>query len=160
MPPGFLLRTSSAVSLGVELPSSQGRQAVVRAWPSAAPLRVPWRHRYNRMFETSTRGPVAQLGARMNGIHEVTGSIPVWSTTFHLAALQAAGAGGLGLAARGGSRLLYSAGAASRLAALLLSQIPAVFSVVPPGQPGACPSRCDGRLPPRAASPGRHLTSI
>ena len=27
-------------------------------------------------------GPVAQLGARMNGIHEVTGSIPVWSTTF------------------------------------------------------------------------------
>jgi hypothetical protein len=27
-----------------------------------------------------TRGPVAQLGARMNGIHEVTGSIPVWST--------------------------------------------------------------------------------
>ena len=27
-----------------------------------------------------TSGPVAQLGARMNGIHEVTGSIPVWST--------------------------------------------------------------------------------
>jgi hypothetical protein len=26
------------------------------------------------------RGPVAQLGARMNGIHEVTGSTPVWST--------------------------------------------------------------------------------
>src|SRR5262249_58788653 len=26
-------------------------------------------------------GPVAQLGARMNGIHEVTGSTPVWSTT-------------------------------------------------------------------------------
>ena len=25
-------------------------------------------------------GPVAQLGARMNGVHEVTGSIPVWST--------------------------------------------------------------------------------
>src|SRR5438132_3472065 len=25
-------------------------------------------------------GQVAQLGARMNGIHEVTGSIPVWST--------------------------------------------------------------------------------
>ena len=25
-------------------------------------------------------GPVAQLGARVNGIHEVTGSIPVWST--------------------------------------------------------------------------------
>ena len=28
------------------------------------------------------RGPVAQLGARLNGIQEVTGSIPVWSTTF------------------------------------------------------------------------------
>src|SRR5207237_139586 len=25
-------------------------------------------------------GPVAQMGARVNGIHEVTGSIPVWST--------------------------------------------------------------------------------
>ena len=24
---------------------------------------------------------VAQLGARVNGIHEVTGSTPVWSTT-------------------------------------------------------------------------------
>jgi len=23
---------------------------------------------------------VAQMGARVNGIHEVTGSIPVWST--------------------------------------------------------------------------------
>ena len=30
----------------------------------------------------SLSGPVAQLGARMNGIHEVTGSIPVWSTKF------------------------------------------------------------------------------
>ncbi len=28
------------------------------------------------------RGPVAQLGARVNGIHEVTGSNPVWSTNF------------------------------------------------------------------------------
>ena len=28
----------------------------------------------------SISGPVAQLGARVNGIHEVTGSIPVWST--------------------------------------------------------------------------------
>lgn len=34
--------------------------------------------RYNFSFTPS--GPVAQLGARMNGIHEVTGSIPVWST--------------------------------------------------------------------------------
>ncbi len=34
-----------------------------------------------RYHEKSTpSGPVAQLGARVNGIHEVTGSIPVWST--------------------------------------------------------------------------------
>ena len=36
-----------------------------------------------RMLESKLplpSGPVAQLGARMNGIHEVTGSIPVWST--------------------------------------------------------------------------------
>ena len=33
------------------------------------------------------RGPVAQLGARVNGIHEVTGSTPVWSTTPPLAAV-------------------------------------------------------------------------
>ena len=32
---------------------------------------------------SSQYGPVAQLGARMNGIHEVTGSIPVWSTTLN-----------------------------------------------------------------------------
>ena len=29
-------------------------------------------------------GPVAQLGARVNGIHEVAGSIPAWSTNFPL----------------------------------------------------------------------------
>ena len=29
------------------------------------------------------RGPVAQLGARLNGIQEVTGSIPVRSITLH-----------------------------------------------------------------------------
>ena len=33
------------------------------------------------------RGPVAQLGARMNGIHEVTGSIPVWSTKLSFSVL-------------------------------------------------------------------------
>jgi len=33
-------------------------------------------------------GPVAQLGARMNGIHEVTGSIPVWSTNSKLLILK------------------------------------------------------------------------
>jgi hypothetical protein len=31
-------------------------------------------------FGTSKSGPVAQLGARLNGIQEVTGSIPVRST--------------------------------------------------------------------------------
>ena len=28
----------------------------------------------------TTDGPVAQLGARVNGIHEVRGSNPLWST--------------------------------------------------------------------------------
>ena len=32
------------------------------------------------MSSSLQSGPVAQLGARVNGIHEVTGSIPVWST--------------------------------------------------------------------------------
>jgi hypothetical protein len=36
------------------------------------------------MFASGKCGPVAQLGARMNGIHEVTGSIPVWSTISNL----------------------------------------------------------------------------
>ena len=36
--------------------------------------------RYNSLLLRTGYGPVAQLGARMNGIHEVTGSIPVWST--------------------------------------------------------------------------------
>ena len=31
---------------------------------------------------TAKSGPVAQLGARVNGIHEVTGSTPVWSTNY------------------------------------------------------------------------------
>ncbi len=34
---------------------------------------------YNQQF-LPRRGPVAQLGARLNGIQEVTGSIPVRST--------------------------------------------------------------------------------
>ena len=33
-----------------------------------------------KVRSSQRNGPVAQLGARMNGIHEVTGSIPVWST--------------------------------------------------------------------------------
>ena len=33
-----------------------------------------------RTMDATSRGPVAQLGARVNGIHEVTGSTPVWST--------------------------------------------------------------------------------
>ena len=35
---------------------------------------------FARLVPQRQCGPVAQLGARMNGIHEVTGSIPVWST--------------------------------------------------------------------------------
>lgn len=31
-------------------------------------------------FASPAEGPVAQLGARVNGIHEVAGSIPAWST--------------------------------------------------------------------------------
>ena len=34
------------------------------------------------MFEHTQSGPVAQLGARLNGIQEVTGSTPVRSTNF------------------------------------------------------------------------------
>ncbi len=42
--------------------------------------------------QAPSRGPVAQLGARVNGIHEVTGSIPVWSTIpFASAMYRAAG---------------------------------------------------------------------
>ena len=37
-------------------------------------------HMLQLVGSSPRRGPVAQLGARMNGIHEVTGSIPVWST--------------------------------------------------------------------------------
>ena len=40
--------------------------------------------RYHGPLVVPTRGPVAQLGARMNGIHEVAGSIPAWSTTSSL----------------------------------------------------------------------------
>ncbi len=36
---------------------------------------------YNETFARGQIGPVAQLGARVNGIHEVTGSNPVWSTS-------------------------------------------------------------------------------
>ena len=43
-------------------------------------LRVPEAVRYHNVFCPSRHGPVAQLGARLNGIQEVTGSIPVRST--------------------------------------------------------------------------------
>ncbi len=35
------------------------------------------------VFRTSSSGAVAQLGARVNGIHEVAGSIPASSTNFY-----------------------------------------------------------------------------
>jgi hypothetical protein len=34
------------------------------------------------VLQPAQEGPVAQLGARLNGIQEVTGSNPVWSTKF------------------------------------------------------------------------------
>ena len=39
---------------------------------------IGWR---SGRIQSSPDGPVAQLGARLNGIQEVTGSIPVRSTT-------------------------------------------------------------------------------
>ena len=73
-----------------------GRPADAMAGPGSLPSDVPGGH-VGRIgigatirlpvpppcvtIECSARsGPVAQLGARMNGIHEVTGSTPVWST--------------------------------------------------------------------------------
>jgi hypothetical protein len=44
---------------------------------------------YNEGSSSAIWGPVAQLGARVNGIHEVTGSIPVWSTISKLLILNA-----------------------------------------------------------------------
>jgi hypothetical protein len=41
---------------------------------------------YDKVFP---KGPVAQLGARINGIDEVTGSIPVWSTILRSRELKA-----------------------------------------------------------------------
>ena len=67
-----------ALLLELELPASHSstlrlpRPSALGVWPIGQ-LRVT--------IEASPSGPVAQLGARMNGIHEVTGSIPVWSTT-------------------------------------------------------------------------------
>ena len=45
-----------------------------------APPPVDRRASLSGRFGSSSRGAVAQLGARVNGIHEVTGSIPVSST--------------------------------------------------------------------------------
>ena len=53
----------------------------LRREPRAVALSLTRREtRRKSGFGISPSGPVAQLGARMNGIHEVTGSIPVWST--------------------------------------------------------------------------------
>ncbi len=40
-----------------------------------------------RMGENATEGPVAQLGERLHGMQEVTGSIPVRSTNARVAEL-------------------------------------------------------------------------
>jgi hypothetical protein len=55
----------------VDPPCGLGYHGVFVRLHSRQPFALP---------RTTERGPVAQLGARMNGIHEVTGSIPVWST--------------------------------------------------------------------------------
>lgn len=46
------------------------------------PLQLPGHRACVNMKGPAKHGPVAQMGARVNGIHEVTGSIPVWSTSF------------------------------------------------------------------------------
>ena len=48
-------------------------------WPWCVGNGAPGAHA--KIQVRSLSGPVAQLGARMNGIHEVAGSIPAWSTT-------------------------------------------------------------------------------
>src|SRR5439155_19573909 len=63
---------------------SRGRRqrAGARAPDALTPGRFarPCSCRYNKHSSLHRRGPVAQLGARLNGIQEVTGSIPVRST--------------------------------------------------------------------------------
>src|SRR5688572_1790892 len=73
----------SCVSAGDDTTARKrtARAAAAPMWPAAT------RQLYNSLFVRPINGPVAQLGARMNGIHEVTGSIPVWSTIFYLGAL-------------------------------------------------------------------------
>ena len=60
-------RPCSAVTDVASVPPACSPRGCVPAW-------------YNWGSTFLHSGPVAQLGARMNGIHEVTGSIPVWST--------------------------------------------------------------------------------
>jgi hypothetical protein len=54
-------------------PTTSGRRQAVPAAPMLENVVQCW-------FAFPRRGPVAQLGARLNGIQEVTGSIPVRST--------------------------------------------------------------------------------
>jgi hypothetical protein len=49
-------------------------------WAEVGPVAPPGSGRVPCLVRFRSRGPVAQLGARLNGIQEVTGSIPVRST--------------------------------------------------------------------------------
>ena len=67
---GFSNATSGdVVEMRVPLYAARGRLDAVRARPNC----------YHEV-DVPTRGAVAQLGARVNGIHEVRGSIPLSST--------------------------------------------------------------------------------
>ena len=63
----------------------------LRYWPTSGENSIvtcPFGKRMSYNWEiVRSRGPVAQLGARMNGIHEVTGSTPVWSTNLRSPAI-------------------------------------------------------------------------
>ena len=58
---------------------------------------------------SSHRGPVAQLGARVNGIHEVTGSNPVWSTNSLLSVVRCRAIHPVGAQYSANTRLISSA---------------------------------------------------
>lgn len=79
-----LSRCDLSVRGGAPVASHRDGPAGSDWWPGP---RAPWRRRGDTLARgmigglSRRSGPVAQLGARLNGIQEVTGSIPVRSTT-------------------------------------------------------------------------------
>ena len=73
---GVMVSTGSATSMH----SFHGTASGVSREPCGVIFDQARDASYNQGLAFPPSGPVAQLGARMNGIHEVTGSIPVWST--------------------------------------------------------------------------------